>query len=211
MKASFLNGTSWAAAFKEQWRNLYEWLGLRAWCTKCSSQPSMPYVLIALCSDVPSAVRTMWAQFRLWPFSSSPPCRCQVIQSWGHLHCAHTVLGALWQQQAEPVTLFWEHSLRQLHFCPMIWTWRQRGNPEKSPGDGVGSHQAEVMFAMTWAYFILFLNSLHLVRPQLRRCWSLTTGFSFALLATSYVRQETRHFGNFWLTDSCNELGFVFV
>lgn len=93
----FLKGTSWAAAFKEQWRNLSEWLGLRAWCTKCCSRLSMPYVLTALCSDVPSAVRTIWAQFRLWPFSSLPPCRCQVIQSWGHLHCAHTVLRALWQ------------------------------------------------------------------------------------------------------------------
>lgn len=158
MKASFLNGTSWAAAFKEQWRNLIEWLGLRAWCTKCSSHPSMPYVLIALCSDIPSAVRTMWAQFRLWPLSSSPPCRCQVIQSWGHLPCAHTVLRALWQQQAESVTLFWEHSLLQLRFCLMIWTWRQRGNPEKGPGGGVGPHQAEVMFAMTWAYVTLFLG-----------------------------------------------------
>lgn len=56
--------------------------------------------------------------------------------------------------------LSWSRYFESILCCnctSVPWTWRQRGNPEKGP-EGRGSHQAEVMFAMTWAYVTSFLG-----------------------------------------------------
>lgn len=99
-------------------------------------------------------------------------------------------------------------------YCTSASWFEPRGKEgilKKTPGAGIPPGLSDVgrdlgiCHFISRTLFILYGHSWDSVQ-------SLTTVPSFALLATSsYVRQETRHFGNFWLTDGCNELGFVFV